>query len=373
MAKCYGCGIKLQYEDENKAGYVPFEVINSSDKIYCKRCFQIIHNGKKYVPSIDSNNYYEKIKVIGESKALVILILDVMDIFGGFIPNLSKYIGKAKVLLVINKVDVLPKDVHLKKIEECVKKIALDNDLNVIGVSLISAKNKKNVKGVIDKIYNYKEYLGYKRVSIKNTYVVGCASVGKSTFINAVKELYLNDHDLLTTSDQFQTTMDFIKIPLDKDHFLIDTPGLINYSSFGAYLDYESIKVLTPKSYIKPRTYQLNGDQTIFLGGLVRIDFISDEKINASFYVSNDLYLHRTKTVNADNLYETQVTRLLTPPSATEAPNLKNLKKIAFVSDDGSKELLISGIGFVHISGKSVTLRVIVNENIEVKMVESFI
>ena len=55
MAKCYGCGIKLQYEDENKAGYVPFEVINSSDKIYCKRCFQIIHNGKKYVSCCRSN------------------------------------------------------------------------------------------------------------------------------------------------------------------------------------------------------------------------------------------------------------------------------------------------------------------------------
>ena len=45
MAKCIGCGIKLQTHDENLAGYVPLLVsADLGDNVYCKRCYQIIHN-----------------------------------------------------------------------------------------------------------------------------------------------------------------------------------------------------------------------------------------------------------------------------------------------------------------------------------------
>ena len=93
MAKCIGCGIKLQTVDENLPGYVPLLVsADLGENVYCKRCFQIIHNGKKYDPQISDNDYYEKISVIKDKTAIVILMIDIMDIYGGFIPNLHKYI-----------------------------------------------------------------------------------------------------------------------------------------------------------------------------------------------------------------------------------------------------------------------------------------
>ena len=74
MAKCIGCGIKLQTVDENLPGYVPLLVsADLGENVYCKRCFQIIHNGKKYDPQISDNDYYEKISVIKDKTAIVIL------------------------------------------------------------------------------------------------------------------------------------------------------------------------------------------------------------------------------------------------------------------------------------------------------------
>ena len=121
--------------------------------------------------------------------------------------------------------------------------------------------------------------------------------------MNQIGKLYLNHQtDVITTSSQFQTTLDFIKWPLDQKNYIIDTPGIINPKNYGAYLENESVKILTVKKYIKPRTFQLNPDQTIFLGGLASIDFYGENKINASFFVSNELYLHRTKTIQKEHI-----------------------------------------------------------------------
>lgn len=383
MAKCIGCGIKLQTHDELKPGYVPLLVsADLGDNVYCKRCYQIIHNGKKYDPEISDNDYYEKISVIKEQKAIVVLMIDIMDIYGGFIPNLHKYIGNNQVIIVVNKVDIMPRDVHLKKIEERIRGIASKESLDVLSVIMISAKKKQNIEAVLNKIFKIKDtaikrsksYREKRLNKIRDCYILGCASVGKSTFINAIKEKYLNDTKLITTSDQFQTTMDFIKVYIDEDNFIIDTPGLINYRSFGAYLDYESMKVLTPKTYLKPRTFQLNPDQTIFMGGLAQLDFIKGDKINVSFYTSNDLYIHRTKTINAENIYKTQILKLLVPPhNDAELERLTETKEVIFNIESGAYDLLISGLGFVHIVGENIAFKVNVHKNIDVRLVETFI
>ena len=383
MAKCIGCGIKLQTHDELKPGYVPLLVsADLGDNVYCKRCYQIIHNGRKYNPEISDNDYYEKISVIKDQKAIVVLMIDIMDIYGGFIPNLHKYIGNNQVIIVVNKVDIMPRDVHLKKIEERIRGIAAKESLDVLSVIMISAKKKQNIEAVLNKIFKIKDnalkrsksYRERRINKIKDCYILGCASVGKSTFINAIKEKYLNDTKLITTSDQFQTTMDFIKVYIDEDNFIIDTPGLINYRSFGAYLDYESMKVLTPKSYLKPKTFQLNPDQTIFIGGLAQLDFIKGDKINVSFYTSNDLYIHRTKSINADNIYKTQILKLLVPPhNEAELERLSETKEVMFNIESGAYDLLISGLGFVHIVGENIAFKVKVHKNIDVRLVETFI
>ena len=204
---------------------------------------------------------------------------------------------------------------------------------------------------------------------------MGCASVGKSTFINALLKITNQiKKDLITTSDEFNTTLDFIKINLDRKNYIIDTPGIINPNSFGAYLLPDSVKKITPHKYIKPRTYQLNPDQTIFIGGLARLDFIEGEKISVSTYVSNDLYVHRTKTVNAEEVFVKNVGKLLNPPvTEKEIELLSDTKVLEFKIENGAYDLEIPGVGFIHLTGTNVLVNVTVYKEIEVKMVKSFI
>lgn len=378
MSRCIGCGIIIQSSDSTKAGYVPESaLVEHGEKVYCKRCFDIRHHNIKYLPENNLENYYDKIKIIKDEKALVILLIDVMDICGGFIPNLFKYIGNNKVLLVVNKIDVLPKKMKLIEIESFVRCEAKKSKLNIESVMFGSVTNPNFVERVIKKItklkYPARDNRKYKKQEERfgNCYVVGHASVGKSTFMNQIGKMYLHhESDVITTSSQFQTTLDFIKWPLDQKSYIIDTPGIINPHNFGAYLDSESVNVLRPKKFIKPRTFQLNPDQTIFLGGLARIDFEGMGKINASFYVSNDLYLHRTKSIQANRIFDTQYMKILTPPlTAEEASRLKEVKTVEFNINEGAN-LFISGIGFVHLTTESATIKVTVPEMIDVKVMK---
>ena len=309
-------------------------------------------------------------------KDVIMLIVDVLDIYSGFMKGLSELIGKMKVIILVNKIDLMPKSVKLHHIEDATRMMAANQGLNVIGVYLISAKSKKNIETVLKKIDKLRYSKYSRKTNFDNCYVVGCASVGKSTFINSVKEICSGDNlTPITTSDQFQTTLDMIKVELGDKFFIVDTPGIINQHSFSAYLNYESVKMVTPKSFLKVRTYQLNNKQTLFLGGLVRLDFEEGDNISVSCFVSNTLYIHRTKLENALELYENQKYKLLVPPLEEEYNRLGKLKEHIIMIPDNENfyDLIIPGIGFMHIRGNDLKIKLTMSEKVDYQLLKSIL
>jgi len=95
--------------------------------------------------------------------------------------------------------------------------------------------------------------------------LIGFPNVGKSTFINTLLKSYASSQkDIITTSFYAGTTLNLIKIPFG-ENFIIDTPGLINDNQITHYLSQKALKVVTPKKEIKPKVYQLDSGQTLFL------------------------------------------------------------------------------------------------------------
>src|SRR5699024_8159799 len=112
----------------------------------------------------------------------------------------------------------------------------------------------------------------------KDVYIVGTTNVGKSTFINTLIKESTGFKDVITTSYFPGTTLGFIKIPLDDQSYFIDTPGIVNKQQIAHFLSPEDLKVITPRKEIKSRVYQLNNQQTLYIGGLARLDFIKGER-----------------------------------------------------------------------------------------------
>src|SRR5699024_7211371 len=52
------------------------------------------------------------------------------------------------------------------------------------------------------------------------------------------------------------------------------------------YVSQKDLKTITPKKEVKSRIYQLNQEQTLFIGGLVRMDFVKEnDKVLYAFFL----------------------------------------------------------------------------------------
>ncbi|GAA3268206.1 hypothetical protein GCM10017706_33380 [Lactococcus lactis subsp. hordniae] len=114
------------------------------------------------------------------------------------------------------------------------------------------------------------------------------------------------------------------------------------------YLEPEDLKYVSPRKEIKPKTYQLNPEQTLFFGGLARFDFISGERQGMTAYFDNEINVHRTKLEGATEFYEKHKGELLAP-ALVGAKLVRREFKITDKSD-----IVFSGLGWVRVPQKAV-------------------
>lgn len=339
--RCIGCGSIIQSANPKEPGFVPANKLESED-IVCRRCFRLKNYNEVTPLSITKEDYFNIISEIGNSNSLIVMLIDIFDIEGSLIPQIAKLTNFNDLVIIANKVDLLPKSVKEGKLRHHLTKIVADNNLKPKKIFLTSALKNKNLDAIIDEIEEISDG--------RDIYVVGATNVGKSTFINALLKSYGDSKkDVITVSGTAGTTLDLIKIPFGK-YSIIDTPGLINENQITHYISPKTLRAVTPRKEVKPKSYQLNVGQTLFVGGLARVDFTKGIKGTFICYFSEFLDVHRTKLENADNLYETQLHKVLKPPFEGDENFI--LKKHTFkVLNDKKYDIVLPGLGFVTVKG----------------------
>ena len=271
IKKCMGCGITLQDKDPKKIGYVP-----DMKKKVCLRCFKIKNYGYKTITKLNIDNN-KIIKKINNSKNLTFYLIDFLNITKENL-NSFKKINNPKVL-VINKIDLLPKNINFLKIKKLLKEYykILDE------IIFISGKTKQSTNKIL-KIMDEK--------NMTKAILAGYTNSGKSTLINTLTG------NELTTSYLPNTTLDFIKIYLDEEHTLLDTPGLIYQNNLLNLVDYEELKVMESK--IKEISYQTKKDAIINI--LDKISIKTNIDNNIIVYLSDKIKIEKVfkDTLNLD-------------------------------------------------------------------------
>ncbi|WP_161979236.1 ribosome biogenesis GTPase YqeH [Streptococcus sp. S784/96/1] len=344
---CIGCGARIQTTDKEKAGYTPKSSIEKSEEtgeLYCQRCFRLRHYNEIVDVHITDDEFLTLLHEVGDSDALVVNVIDIFDFNGSVIPGLSRFVSGNDVLLVGNKKDILPKSVKDGKVTQWLTERAHEEGLRPVDVILTSAQNHHVIKELIERIDDLRKG--------RDVYVVGVTNVGKSTLINAIIKEITGDKNVITTSRFPGTTLDKIEIPLDDGSYIFDTPGIIHRHQMAHYLTAKNLKYVSPKKEIKPKTYQLNSEQTLFLGGLGRFDFVSGEKQGFTAYFDNYLNLHRTKLEGADAFYNKHLGTLLTPPNTKEVADFPKLVRHEFNIKD-KMDIVYSGLGWIRVNGKA--------------------
>lgn len=276
---CIGCGIKLQCDDAYEDGYVNPKMFDVT--AMCRRCFRLKHYGE-YKVTNKSNAYYKNIiKDIFNMNELVIHIVDLFNM-GNMDYIYSKVFSKA--ILVISKIDILPKSVNEDKLIEYFKK-KYPRYKDVIAIS--SDKNY-HMDELLEMIMKYK--------SSKEVYVLGNTNAGKSTFINKMIQNYTGNTNFIVASCMPATTLNVISIKINDDLTLLDTPGILNEGDIVTHLPEETVKEINIKHEIKPRIYQIKDKTSLILDKIGRINILSEG--NISMYISNNIDIDKANFEN---------------------------------------------------------------------------
>ena len=367
---CIGCGAEIQSENQNKQGYLPKSVVEKSieeNNLVCKRCFRLKNYNEVSDVELGAEDFYKLIKTLSKKDGLIVKVVDIFDFSGSWIEDVIDIVGNNKdIVLVANKLDLLPKSVKQNKIKQWLFKMLKAKGIKVKDILLISAIKNHGIEEAaarIDELRNGKD-----------VYIIGATNVGKSTFINKLIELTTGDKNVITTSHFPGTTLGMIEIPLDRATSIYDTPGIILDYDIAHYLDAKSLKLVMPKKEIKARVFQLNAEQSLFFGGMARMDFVEGERQSFTLYASNLVDIHRTKLSNADALFEKHLGTLLKPPFEDNISIFKNQVKKNFKIDDRKIDIVISGLGWITVNSDSgCEIDIYVPEEIEVFVRESII
>lgn len=376
---CLGCGAMLQSLHKDEPGYLPKGALEKGQRL-CRRCFRITHYGEFTRVNVTPLDYQREVSRVLDKPGIVLYVLDVFDLSGSLIPDLNSYVSGSRIVVVVNKVDLLPKEVNIEAAKTWVKRTVEGTGMSVDDVLFVSA-----AKG-----YGFDELiLQLQAYGISPVYVVGMANVGKSTFLNRILQAFEMEPSF-TVSRMPGTTLGLtrVEIPLSegKTVTFVDTPGLLHGNRMIDTLCPDCLKRAIPRSRLRPRVFQLNPAQSLWIGSFARFDFISGERQPVVCYVSNELPIHRCKLENADAIGERHADDILEVPcpdcrekfgpfeaheivgGVQKSADLRRGGKGKFALSKGGADFVIPGLGFITVFGHKLNGLLHVPEGVEVSM-----
>lgn len=352
--RCYGCGAVIQSDDERKIGYAPKNTL-SKDKILCRRCFKLKNYHELQEAHLTDDDFLNILNQIGEENCLVVYLIDLFDFNGSIIQGISRHINYNDMIVVGNKRDILPKSIKDHKITMWLNRQLKKEGIKPLNVLLTSSKKNYHLDELITMIEQYRKG--------RSVYVVGVTNVGKSSLINALLKAYTNEDSFITTSEFPGTTLNLIEIPLDKNSSIFDTPGIINRHQIAHIINKKDLKEILPQNELKPVNFQLNNQQSLYFGGLARLDFIKGHKTSLTCYFNKKLKIHRTKLEKADDLYNRHMTL---KPEIKALNKINDFKSYQFTLPNYKVDIVISGLGFITIKDEKAIIEMKVPDGVGV-------
>ena len=276
---CFGCGAKLQYSNKDAKGYVPENKLN--DAKYCMRCFKLMHYGVNINDTVPKR-VEEILYLVNSDDKFTIFMCDFLSLSDKIINIYNKI--KGKKLLLISKIDVIPKDIKIDNIRKYIM-----NNYKVNNVRFVSSVNGYGIDSLINYLITN---------NIRESYILGETNSGKSTLINNILDAFDSKLTKTTISSSKNTTLDFIRLNVNNNLTIIDSPGFVT----------DSYEVNCPlKKVIKPLTYQMKDGEVLKIDKFylkfsiaTSITIYSAYELEIKKYYKNDISFTYNEKINSN-------------------------------------------------------------------------
>lgn len=363
VRRCYNCGAILQADDPSKDGYVDPELLESSDTavLFCEKCWkEQRYNISPREPRIDPQ-YLDMLKDAQASDALIVYVVDLFSFEASFISDITSIIEGLNIVVIANKRDLMPAKCSDADLKEYVAHRFRVSHLSVTAddvflTSLTSATDIKELVGKID-----------ERRRRHDVYIIGAIGAGKTLFVNSFLRNYNNaSHLNITTSNYPGTNIRLMQIPLDSSSALYDTPGTSTENSLISKLDVASAYAVVPEDEIKGRKINITKGESIFIGGVARVDLIEGARQNVIGYFAKDVTLKKCAR-NLDEAFIKSIEKKTVRPICSTATALHSFDAFDItVEETGPRDIGIEGLGWINFTGNKQTWRIYVPKGISV-------
>lgn len=355
---CTGCGAPLQMDSPGERGYISGEAF-LHDQPLCRRCYRLIHYGEFAPAGVTEDDYRSAVMRALERPSLLLYVIDAFDFSGSLVRGLSGVLGRFEAILAVNKFDLFPLGTSAQKLEGWALREAARAGVSAREAVALSAKSGFGFVRL--------EEILRERSRDRQIVVIGMANVGKSSVLNRLlSDIPAAPGTRFTASPYPGTTLGALAVKISGGPAIVDTPGLLGGFRLQDRVCLKSLAHIVPTDRLRPRVYQLESGQTLFLGGLARLDFVAGGHQPFVVYAANQLRVHRTKLERADELYARQLGGFLTPPCADCRDDLRRLRPKNMSFTDGKPvDVVVPGLGWIRLSGRAVKLRIHLPEGIE--------
>ncbi|MGM0640643.1 MAG: ribosome biogenesis GTPase YqeH [Thermotogota bacterium] len=339
--KCEGCGVTIQSIDKDLPGYIPQNVLDEkiidNDKILCQRCFKLKNYNQLMPYNLDSD-FLPQLEEVVKNFNTIIWVIDIIDFEGTFRDEIADKINGKNVIILANKIDLLPNTSALSEVKEWLfKKIRNKIKIKKENIRMISAKTGFGFNKIRKLITMSEE---------EKALIIGVTNTGKSSVLNKITE---GD---ITVSSYPGTTLNLIKTNLSMSNIeIFDTPGIEPDDRLYEFFDiYTQVKMIPNKS-LEVETYKLERDRVFFISALIyfTIEDRSQEDLKPIFtvFASNNISVHDTNKSKIDDLIKNR--NVIFPPYTDDF----DFDKIKFenknITIKEGYDLSIPGFGWISV------------------------
>eukprot|EP00891_Asterochloris_glomerata_P009751 jgi/Astpho2/9751/fgenesh1_pm.00149_%23_16_t len=325
-----------------------------------------------------------RIRKQGFRQAVLLCVVDLAD-FDGSLPRLALQAllqasgtkgTDLRLVIAANKVDLLPKQAVRDRLERWVRQRCRQGGIPPpTSVHLVSSLRRHGVRELLQDL----QALAGPRSDV---YVIGAQNAGKSSLLNAMRrttgQRSQQTMDEITAAPLPGTTLDMLEVRglLSNGSKVWDTPGVPHKYQLPSNLSPDEVRMLLPRRQIKPRTFRTAPGQTVFIGGLARIDVLTapGPTLYLTVWASDEVVCHFAKTEGAEQRYEDHVGSKLAPPLGDKlrvdelgplAPKHMTVEGRSW--RESAQDAVIAGLGWVGVGLKGIAdLRVWAHEGVAI-------
>ncbi|MCL4515304.1 MAG: 50S ribosome-binding GTPase [Firmicutes bacterium] len=330
---CPGCGAPFQTDNPAGPGYVPREVLQKGGKdLICRRCFRLANYAEETPIDLRNERYVEAVRAAVKNAGVVWLLVDIIDFAGTWLPEFRELCEGKPVLLVVNKVDLLPVRSRYSEVVAWVRQEAAVGGWRpdeVLAVSGQTGYGVGQLAGHSRALAKNARAKGPEGVGHPNTAdgparakgpgageptrvaIMGATNVGKSTLVRRLlKEYGVVESGAPTVSRFRGTTLGMLEREIGEVRLVVvDTPGIVPRGRLGDQLCPDCAARLVPTRGLNSKLFELQAGQALMFGGLASVvvekvggsneggketSMLGPEASVLLAFVSDEVTLHRT-------------------------------------------------------------------------------